>query len=186
MGLGDAGGAGDLASKVAPHGDGEGTVGATGITATPPVLAPDPAPVGSAGLVPPGICHQGGQKQPKPPQFSPAPSPKRLCEGGQGHTVPRTITARSHPAPGRGRWLGGHTGCHPRVGARWVPAPPGCVLPAPSSRWDRADGVPKWLLERRGRARCAGTNRASQGFSDITTNPTNPRAALPRRLKINA
>lgn len=117
------------------------------------------------------------------PNF-PLPHPQRGCV--RGHTVPRTITARSHPAPGRGRWPRGHTGCHPRMGARWVPAPPGCVLPAPSSRWDRADGVPKWLLERRGRARCAGTNRASQGFSDITTNPTNPRAALPRRLKINA
>lgn len=117
------------------------------------------------------------------PNF-PLPHPQSGCVSGDMAMVPRTIIAGSHPTPGRGRWLGGHTGCHPRVGAR----SPRLRAAGPQQLLGQGmeDGVPKWLLERRGRARCAGTNRASQGFSDITTNPTNPRAALPRRLKINA
>lgn len=116
------------------------------------------------------------------PNF-PLPHPQKGCGRGDRATRCHAPSQPGHILPlGEGDGWGGTWGAT----HGWVPA--GCPLPpaACSSRWDRADGVLKWLLERRGRARCAGTNRASQGFSDITTNPTNPRAALPRRLKINA
>lgn len=50
-------------------------------------------------------------------------------------------------------------------------------------RWE--DGRAETVTGAWRRARCAGTNRAWQGFSDITREAPIP-AALPSRLKINA
>lgn len=53
-----------------------------------------------------------------------------------------------------------------------------CAHQAPLG-WGMEERVLKRLLVRHGQARCAGTNRASQGFSDITKKPTNPCPSSP-------
>lgn len=142
-----------------------------------------------------------GTKWPQRAQISSCPVPKRAVGEGCGHE-PHTPSLPWGGGTGRGRpgclcpalWWGGRAGLRaqgPVGNTGECPHSPAVrtagleVSPGQGRARPQEDGGPETVTGARRRARCAGTNRAWQGFSDITREAPIP-STLPRRLKINA